>query len=676
MFASKRSYAAVLPGQSDGEGRVRRNARHPDELLKQPAPGVCTLYELFRHAVSKGGSNNCVGSRRVIRVVEEEKLVKRVVAGKERSEKKVWKFFQLSDYEWLTFKDVERVTHEIASGLLSLGLGQKSRATVYCSTSKEWFLFAQACFSISWAITTAYDNLGEEGLLFSLNECMIPLVFTHADLLSMIAAIAPKAPSLKIVVFNGNADDDKVNALKKANLKVFTYAELCDLGREHMTEPIPPKPEDLACIMYTSGSTGNPKGVMLSHGNLVAGVAGISDVIANVGVNNDDTYLAYLPLAHVLELVAEHCMIFNCVAIGYGTPRTLSDTSVRECLGDIRTLRPTVMAGVPAVWETIRKGVVTKLNEQSPIVKKVFFAALQAKNFCQRYGIPTGLFDTLLFNKVKSQTGGRLRFALSGGAPIAKETQLFMTTVLCPMLQGYGMTETCGAAVILPPDCLEVGRAGAPLACCEIKLVDSGDYNSLDSACERGEVWLRGPNIMQGYYNNKAATIEVINDDGWLATGDIGEWHADGTLSIIDRKKNLVKLSHGEYIALEKLESIYKSGHAVGNICVYADSQKDYPVAIVTPAEPALRKLAQEFGVQEEHRTFEALCEEEKVVQAVLSDLQALAKKANLTSVEILKGIYLCPEEWTPQNGLLTAANKLKRKEICEKYKRQVDQLY
>ncbi|KAG0264783.1 long-chain fatty acid-CoA ligase, partial [Mortierella polycephala] len=288
----------------------------------------------------------------------------------------------------------------------------------------------------------------------------------------------------------------------------------------------------------------------------------------------------------------------------------------------------------------------------------------------------TGIFDAVVFNKVRQQTGGRLRYALSGGAPISKETQRFLTTALCPILQAYGMTESCGMCAIMTPESFDYNRVGSPVPCTEVKMVDVSDagYFSTDLPLPRGEIWIRGPSITAGYFKNPEETSATLTKDHWLMTGDIGEWHPDGTISIIDRKKNLVKLSHGEYIALEKLESVYKSTAYCNNICVYGDSMQSKPVAVIVVSEPRIIELAKSKGLEDQD--FASLCENKVILKAVLDACLATGKKAGLKPAEMLQGVYLEPEEWTPQSGLLTAAQKLKRKEINLAYAAQIKVIY
>ncbi|KAF9970719.1 long-chain fatty acid-CoA ligase [Actinomortierella ambigua] len=669
----------VGPTDVQGETRIRRSALSAKRLMSSPTDDVKTLFDVVNHSVQVRGNRQAIGYRKVVKIIEEEKEVTKIVGGEEVKEKKTWKFFQLSGYFWMTYKDAKQVMDNIGCGLRKIGVEPKDRITVFGSTSANWLLFAHGCFTQSMTIVTAYDTLGEDGLLHSMNEAEVQTAYTNADLLNTMKNVAGRCPTLKRVIYDGEAKPADVIAFQEAhpNIQIITFEELKQLGVDNPVAPVPPAPRDYCCIMYTSGSTGNPKGVLLTHGNLVAAIGGVNKMLSKY-IHEGDVLLAYLPLAHVLEFLVENFCLFLGITLGYGTVRTLTDASVRQCQGDIKELRPTLMTGVPAVWETIRKGVLAQVAQGSPAVQKIFHAAVSAKGWLldRKLGALTGIFDAVVFNKVKQQTGGRLRFALSGGAPISAETQRFLTTALCPILQGYGMTESCGMCAILTPEVFDYGRVGSPVPCTEVKLVDVPDagYFSTDKPNPRGEVYIRGPSITAGYFKNAEETSATLTEDRWLKTGDIAEWHADGTLSIIDRKKNLVKLSHGEYIALEKLESVYKSTAYCNNICVYADSMQSKPVALIVASEPRIMELAKSKGI--ETKDFAVLCKDKVIVKAVLDACLATAKRAGLKPAEMLQAVYLEHEEWTAQAGLLTAAQKLKRKDINQAYAAQIKELY
>lgn len=336
--------------------------------------------------------------------------------------------------------------------------------------------------------------------------------------------------------------------------------------------------------------------------------------------------------------------------MGYGNPKTLSDTSVRNCAGDIREFKPTVLVGVPAVWETVKKGIIAKVNAGSPLIKNLFWGAMSLKSTMMTYGLPgASVLDAVVFKKLKEATGGRLRICLNGGGSIAKDTQRFISLAICPMINGYGLTETTAMGALTDPMKYTDSAVGDIPGSIEIKLVDfpEAGYFVTNKPLPQGEVWIRGNSVMEGYYKNDEETAAAMTADGWFKTGDIGQFDKNGHLAIIDRKKNLIKTLNGEYIALEKLESVYRSATVVANICVYADQQKSKPVALIVPAEPALKKLASSLGVE---GSLETLVHDSKVQAAVLKDLQNVGRSAGLSGIEIIDGVVLSDEEWNPQN--------------------------
>jgi len=579
---------------------------------------------------------------------------------------------------------VKEAASEIARGLDDLQVTQKDIVNIYAATSLNWQLMALGCAWIGTTIATAYDSLGESGLQHSLNEPDCGAVFTNADLLPVVANVVGNVPSLRIVIYDGEAKQALLDKIKGAreDIKILTIDELRKLGAAKSMDSIAtrqPKPDMVACIMYTSGSTGAPKGVVIPHSNLVASIGGVYTLLGHL-LNQNDSILAYLPLAHILEYVVELAMLFVGVTIGYGRVKTLTDQSVRKCSGDIKAFRPTLMVGVPAVWEMIRKGIIGQVNKGSAFKKSVFNGAMTIK----KANVPglTQLVDSAVLSQIKAATGGRLRIALSGGAALSKETQEFLSLALVTVLQGYGMTESCGMCAILPPEHMQYGSVGLPVPCIEVKFLDVVDagYLSTDKP-SRGEVCIRGPAVTKGYYKRDDLNNdpEVFTPDGWLRTGDVGQWNSDGTITLIDRIKNLVKLQGGEYIALERLESIYKACNFVSNICVHANTDAKQPIAIIIPNEQHLRHYLQDKqieGVDPGKAELSALCKNPKVKEFVMKECNALGKKNDFKSMELLEAVILTAEEWTPESGLVTAAQKVNRKKVADHFKDEISEIY
>lgn len=653
---AKTPYSVEVPGQKpcEGETPIRRIPAAVPDLVAKPDPNISTVYELVKVSVEKYGNAKAMGSRKLVRTHQETKKVKKMVDGEEREVDKQWTFFELSAYEYMTYSEYEKLMLQLGSGLRKLGLTKGDRVHLFAATSSYWLAMSHGAASQSMPIVTAYDTLGEEGLRHSMVATKAKIIFLDPHLLPTLTNVLKDASDIQHVVWNSQnkVKQEHIDKLHAAypKVKVISFDELRKLGEQNPSDPVPPAPEDLCCIMYTSGSTGTPKGVPLKHRNVIAAVAGVT-VVVKPFIGPGDSLLTYLPLAHILEFVFENASLHWGSTMGYGNPKTLSDASVRNCNGDIREFKPSVLVGVPAVWENVKKGIIAKVNGGSPIVKNLFWGALWAKSQLMSWGLPgSGILDAVVFKKIKEATGGRMKLCMNGGGPVAKDTQRFISMAICPMIIGYGLTETTAMGTLQNPMEWTSESIGAMPASVEAKLVDFPDagYYATNKPNAQGEVWLRGPSIMEGYYQNDKETKEAMTSDGWFKTGDIGEWDQNGHLKLIDRKKNLVKTLNGEYIALEKLESIYRSAPVVANICVYADDSQAKPIAIIVPAEPALKKLASSLGV--EGGVLEELVHNKKLRSAVLKELQSAGRSGGLAGIEIIEGVVMSDEEWTPQN--------------------------
>ncbi|KAM7203782.1 acetyl-CoA synthetase-like protein [Naviculisporaceae sp. PSN 640] len=683
-MVAKPPFSVEAPNQVpvEGETPIRRHPASKDEIISRPVdnPDITTVYELVRAAAAKYGNAKCMGSRKLLHTHQETKKVKKIVDGEEVEVDKNWTFFELSPYEYITFTEYEQIVLQIGSGLRKLGLEKHDRVHIFAATSQQWLAMSHGAGSQTMPIVTAYDTLGEEGLRHSMVATKAKAIFLDPHLLPTLTNVLEAAKEVKYVIWNNvhNVNPAHVERLKSSypHVTILSFEELRQLGEKNPADPVPPTPEDLFGIMYTSGSTGTPKGVPLKHRNVVAAVAGVT-VVVGPYIGPGDGLLTYLPLAHILEFVFENASLHWGSTMGYGNPKTLSDNSVRNCNGDIREFKPSVLVGVPAVWETVKKGIIAKVNAGSPLVRSLFWGALALKEKLLASGLPgSGVLDAIVFKKIKDATGGRMKLCMNGGGPISKDTQKFISMAICPMIHGYGLTESTAMGCLQNPLEWTTEALGCMPASVEIKLVDFADagYFATNKPNPQGEIWLRGPSILEEYYENPKETAEAVTADGWFKTGDIGEWDKNGHLKIIDRKKNLVKTLNGEYIALEKLESIYRSATVVANICVYADSSKTKPVAIIVPAEPALKNLAKSIGVKGD--TIEELVHDKKLQHAVLNELQTAGRAGGLSGIEIIEGVVMSDEEWTPQNGLVTAAQKLNRKGILAKFQKEVNDAY
>ncbi|ODV79597.1 acetyl-CoA synthetase-like protein [Suhomyces tanzawaensis NRRL Y-17324] len=682
-----------------GETAPRRKLAQKDGAVERPYDSKATnLVEFLDEVVHRNSSRPAMGWRDLLEVHTETKKVTKFVDGKETKVDKDWTFYEYSKYNYITYKQLGETVRHIAAGLVAAGLepNQKDKLHLFAGTSKKWLQSFLAASHISLPVVTAYDTLGESGLTHSLVQTESNAVFTDNTLLSQLIRPLQKATSVKYIIHSEPIDEgdkrlggkfykDAVAAKEKLlevrpDLKFFSFDEIIELGKETpLSSKISPKSDDTACIMYTSGSTGDPKGVVITHANIIAAVGGVSSNVGRKDVKPHDRIIAFLPLAHIFELVFEFSALWWGGTLGYANVKTLTEASCKNCQSDLQEFKPTIMVGVAAVWESVRKGVLAKVRALPALTQKIFWAAYKAKTTFSSYHIPGASIFDIIFKKIKAATGGELRIIMNGGSPISKDTQVFISTLIAPMLIGYGLTETCAQTTICEVDHFEYDVAGTLTGAVTAKLVDVADAGYY-AKHNQGEILLSGKSIVKEYYKNEKETAEAFTEDGWFRTGDIGEWTANGNLRVIDRKKNLVKTLNGEYIALEKLESVYRSNPVVLNLCAYADQSKVKPIAIVLPNEQALKSLLIDERIYSKDelssKELSHLCEEKKVADAVQKSLAATGKSQGLKGIEIIQAVVLLDDEWTPQNGFVTSAQKLQRKKILESCKEKVEAAY
>ncbi|XP_016462181.1 long chain acyl-CoA synthetase 8-like isoform X2 [Nicotiana tabacum] len=676
LMGKKKAKQRGVPVQVGGEaGFAMRNAKS-DKLVEVPWEGATTMAALFEKSCKKHSSKRCLGTR---------KLVNRdfITAKDGRKFEKL----HLGEYQWETYGQTFDRVCNFASGLVNLGHDVETRAAIFSETRAEWLIAFQGCFRQNITVVTIYASLGDDALIHSLNETQASMLICDAKQLKKLAAIGSSLKTIKNVIYfedNETAIDSSIS-MNIDSWKVTSFSEVEKVGKSSPIQPILPIKKDIAVIMYTSGSTGMPKGVMITHGNIVATAAAVTTVIPKLG--SSDVYLAYLPLAHVFELAAETVMLTAGASIGYGSALTLTDTSnkiMKGTQGDASALKPTLMAAVPAILDRVRDGVIKKVEEKGGSAKKLFNIAFKRQldamegSWFGAWGLEKRLWEVIVFKKIRSVLGGDIRFMLCGGAPLSRDSQRFINICMgAPIGQGYGLTETFAGAAFTESDDPSVGRVGPPLPCSYIKLIswEEGGYRIVDKPMPRGEVVVGGNSVTAGYFNNDDKTNEV-DERGvrWFYTGDIGRFHPDGCLEIIDRKKDIVKLQHGEYISLGKVEAALLSSNYVDNIMVYADPFHNFCVALIVPSQKVLEKWAQENGV--EHRAFSDLCNKVEAVNEVQQSLSKVGKAAKLDKFEIPAKIKLIPEPWTPESGLVTAALKLKREPLKAKFKDELQKLY
>ncbi|KAI3429472.1 hypothetical protein D9Q98_005564 [Chlorella vulgaris] len=641
----------VAPAIPATGGAPARGPEYRATFAKDGPPPIPyeSLYEMFSASVKKYPDNRCLGHR------------------------------EGEGYSWLTYSETGERVAAIGSALVKAGLQPHGRVGVYGANSPEWMIAMQACNRQNLYCVPLYDSLGEHAVEYIIKHSEATIAFSQSEKLGTLAKSLSNVDGLiKTVVYWGKPNAAAQQECEAAGAKVYSWAEFLQLGRDNPAQPVPPKAEDLCTIMYTSGTTGDPKGVMLSHTNVMAAIVTLQTFIAhvNMGLDHTDVYLSFLPLAHIFDRSAEELYLYLGASIGYWRG------DIKGLMEDIGALRPTLFCGVPRVFDRIYAGVMAKVQEGSFVKKTLFnwgysrkLHALQ-KGFAYNKAAP--FFDKLVFSKIKEKLGGRVKLVVSGGAPLARHVEDFLKVAMCcRVIQGYGLTETCAASFIAVPEVTDhCGTVGPPQPVLSFRLqaVPEMNYDPMAHP-PRGEVIVKGPSVFTGYYKAQDKTDEVLEADGWFHTGDIGELTATGALRIIDRAKNIFKLSQGEYVAVEKVEGIYKMNGAVEQIWVYGNSFENSLVAVVVPTPAKLQAIAAQVGAK---GSVEELCHDGSVKKELLGQLAATAKEGKLKGFEQVRAIFIeSPDNmFSVENELLTPTFKLKRAPLQKRYQAEIDAMY
>ncbi|KAG0947395.1 hypothetical protein G6F57_001943 [Rhizopus arrhizus] len=663
----KQSYE-VPNTRKPGQTGVYRNAKRP-VVEETFSPKVTTMIECFNHGLKLSKDRPCVGIR----------TVKNVETG------------ERGPYVWLTYRKVNHRLTNFGSGLLNyLNHTMNDTRTrqipigIWSVNRPEWTIAELALSAYSLYTIALYDTLGPDTVEFVINHAEIETVICSGDHIADLLKIKHKLPKLKTIVSMDRIDEisqqgmasktDIIKAWaaeKNVNLIDFETVEL--LGKKNRRSYNYPAPDDLACIMYTSGTTGMPKGAMLTHRNFVSALAA---TYTNVGGTSDDICISYLPLAHIFGRISDALLLTLGGRIGFfsGDMNTLVE--------DIQVLKPTVFPSVPRLLNKIYGKLVASTVQASGVTGALARRAVDAKlsNLEAGKGFTHSFWDRLIFNKVKQALGGNVRIIVTGSAPIGQDVIQFLRVAFCcEIREGYGATETCATTTIHYENENMAGHVGGPFPCNEIKLVDVPEMNYLSTdPCPRGEICVRGPNVFKGYYKDEEKTRECIDEEGWFHTGDIGMINEIGAFVIIDRIKNIFKLAQGEYIAPEKIENVYSKDPLIGQIYLHGDSLQSSLVAIIVPDADALNALiaARLPHVSAKKLSHIELCKLPEVNELVLAQMNHTGKNAKLRGFEFAKAIYLESEAFSIENDLLTPTFKVKRSHAKKKFEAQITKLY
>jgi long-chain acyl-CoA synthetase len=552
---------------------------------------------------------------------------------------------------------------ELSLGLRELGLAKGERVAILSENRPEWAIADLATLTAGGVDVPIYATLTPAQVLYLLNDSEARLAFVSNPLQARkLDEVRAQAPQLRHVIRmedgpgfpEGTLSLDEVRARGRAAL-----AGREDAVRQRAAEA---RPEDLVTLIYTSGTTGEPKGVMLTHANLVSNIQG--SLAAFKGIGPQDVALSFLPLCHIFERMGGHyLMLYVGATIAYAE-------SIEQVPANMLEVRPTLMLSVPRLYEKMYARVNEKVAADPPARQRIFRWAIGVGREAFRHRVAgtspapllrlkAALADRLVFSKIRERTGGRLRLFVSGGAPLGREIAEFFGAAGLLILEGYGLTETSPVISVNTPDALRPGSVGRPIPGVEVRIA------------EDGEVLTRGPHVMQGYFKRPEATAEAIDAQGWFHTGDVGMLDRDGFLVITDRKKDIIVTSGGKNIAPQPIENQLKRHPLIGEI-VMIGNDRNYAAALVVPNFASLERWAAEKGLAYAGR--DELVAKPEV--AALYDATVRELGRELAKFEQIKKVTLLAREFSLEAGELTPTMKVRRRFVEQKYKQVIDAMY
>ena len=564
---------------------------------------------------------------------------------------------------WKSISSREMISRaeNIALGLYSLGLRKGDRAAILAANSPEWTLADAGCQMAGVIDVPIYTTLSSDSVRYIIDDSQARVVFVHDRIvLDRICAATKDCASVEKHVLFVPDDVSGENTLSLQKLEEnggklkMDQPELIDQLRSAID------PTDIATLIYTSGTTGEPKGVMLTHSNLISNVIAASEKYAFTGV---DTSLSVLPLSHVFERTGMYVYIRYGMRVHYAE-------SIEKVPDNLKEVRPTIFIGVPRIFEKVFERARLKAAQAGRLNEMIFEWAIDvAKEFAtlkeKGYPIPIsltakhGIADNIVYAKLRDFFGGRLKFCICGGAALPDEIYLIFTGAGISIMQGYGLTETSPVISSNNPSAVRVGTVGKPIRKVKVRIASDG------------EIEVTGPGVMTGYYHKDEATREAFTADGWFRTGDIGDMDADGFLRITDRKKELFKTSGGKYIAPSQIEQMLRSSRFV-NQAVLVGNERKFAAALIVPNFEMLESYAKlkELDIASPSE----FCKHPRIIDLFARQIDAMTPK--LSGYEKVKRFALLEHELSVENGELTPTLKIKRRVVDEKYRVVIDEIY
>lgn len=564
-------------------------------------------------------------------------------------------------WEPMTFREVGAAASDMACGLMSLGLARGDKVAILSSTRVEWVLSDIAGILGGFVTVPIYPSNLPDQVEYILSHSRARAVFLEDETQwNKVAGSRARLPDLGVAVLLTGDPSGKADTIGMADLRAkgAAFAAAHPGALAARTEEI--GPEDDLTIIYTSGTTGPPKGTLIVHRNVAFDV---TSALSVVSVPEGDVMLQFLPLAHVLGRF-EHFLSFDAMAV------TAFARGIQTVAEDLPAVRPHIMVSVPRLYEKFYSAVLAKVSQDGGLKERIFHWALsvgrEVSGRKQRKEPVAGLLamkyslaERLVFGKIRERLGGRLRFFVSGGAPLAREIAEFFHAMGILILEGYGLTETPSVTSVNRPEKFRFGTVGPPLPGVEVSIAPDG------------EILIRGPLVFKEYFRDPAATREAIDAGGWFHSGDIGEIDGDGFLRITDRKKDIIVTSGGKNVAPQNVENLLKTDRMVSQAFVYGDRKK-YLTALLTLSPEEIVKWAQENGIAERDPVL--LAKSPRVEELMRARVDAMNR--SLAPFEQVKKFVLLGTDFSQDTGELTPTLKVKRKVVVQKYGALLDALY
>lgn len=665
------------------------------QMLPVPGSKQPGFSPIYKSAAQPEWKTTCTVYETLLRAKEEH--LKEDVAGW-RPWNSVTRNFE-PHFEWYTHEEIEEERTAIGSGLGALAkqgrlgdVGQTEWTVgMWMLNRPEFMVIDYACLAYSRRTVSLYETYDSATAQYILDHAETRILFTTPNHVGVaLAAVqAGKLPLLKAIVildaFRPSKETVKAGIVdpqrdvlakewaKTCGIEIFNWFEILNLGRKNLAAHIPPKYDTIHSFCYTSGTTGNPKAAIIT-----AGMGGYVTTTMAFHKRGQFTVISYLPTAHIYARLCEIVVVRTGGRVGY----FCGDTT--RLLEDMAILKPDMFPSVPRVLNRI--AALVQAQASAPGLKGALLRKALATKIANhdRDGTLThALYDRLIFSKVKAVLGGNVAYITSGSAPIRGDVLKLLRVVLsCDVREGYGQTENYGFCTVMSPNDTSLGSVGAIYPGMELKLRDVPDlgYTSEDKPFPRGEVLVKSQCTFPGYYKDEAKTKETLTEDGFLRTGDIAAIDEFNRVKIVDRVKSLLKLSQGEYVAIDNLSEFYGQNPLAAQLLVHGDSFRDYLIGISVPEPTTFAPLASKILgrsiAAEDTTALEEACKDEKVVAAYLDQYTKIAKNNKLKGFEYIKGLYLTMEPFSVENGLLTPTFKVKRHEAVKQFKDQIEAVY